>query len=242
MKVNIFIFLFLFISCIKSSPKTANSANVSLTHVKSDPISGIVDSITTFKEFIALFKQVSVPIKTEVLNNERYLIEPFSKNIKYMNGLAIVDFQKGPTNHVPCFYHNNCSTFLPPNLKDYYDDSSLATKFCGFELLPRKENFIILLCKGRARDGNQDDIYLLVFSKDGSFLSGIQTDAVCGNKVATIYRSSTINQDWSILIQEHQEFANKMECSANKGFEVYYVYKIDSNGKIVKKSESIKAF
>ena len=139
-----------------------------------------------------------------------------------------------------CFYFNDCSTFLPPNLKDIYPNpDSLASKFQGLELVSDKKDLRLLLCKGNFK---ADDAYLLVFKKDGTFLSGIQTDVICTNKVASFHRSCLIKEDLSIEIKDFQKFANKIECSTNKGFEVNYIYQINKKGIIIKKSEILKTF
>ena len=247
MKVHICIFLFVFVAC--SNSNTTNTVDVHTITTESNSSIPLIsnkekeDTIVSFEKFVTLFKQASIPLKASELNNKSYLIKPFSADIKYLNGLKIVDFQKAPTSTVPCFYGNDCSASLPPDLKNFYDDGELATKFYGLELLPRKGSLIVLLCLGRAVDGTEGDSYLLVYNKDGTFLSGIQTNANCGNKVASFNRSSTINKDWSISIKDYQEFANQVECSTNKGFEVNYVYQVnEKSGIITKKSENVKVF
>jgi hypothetical protein len=253
MKKIIFIEIFLiFIQLLVSCEKVINKPAVSSEKVDySANVAHVIVSVprrdtNDFETFIKYFYIIKTPCyTTDIVFDSKYLLKPFSKQCRFLTDMEetkVIDFKKQPASKIPCdTYHNNCSTFFPSELASYYDEDSLVNQFHGALINTPKRSFKIVLAKIKNFEIDtfgKFNNYLLVFSNSGEFISGIETDSYCSNKVATIIRRCIIDKDLNIFINERQE--NRInEC--NEGdFVINYQYKIDEYGKIFKFKEDIE--
>lgn len=202
------------------------------------------DSVS-FEKFELMFKLVATPCSTNIIAiDKQYLLLPFDKNMKYLNGLdesKITDYQKEPQG-IPCdYYHNNCSKQFVGNLKDWYYEDVMANKVSGIAIKSNNKNLKIFLCYAKRSESDirhRYNIYLLVFSSQGELISAIETNCVCSNKVSIIKRKGYIDENLNIWISE-----NQINNECNEGdFEIAYHYKITETGLIVKKDEKVKVY
>jgi hypothetical protein len=184
-----------------------------------------------------------------VVTDDRFTIPPVSIYCRFLNGFnneKIVDFQAEPDSHVPCeLYHNNCSAFPPANIKEMYNMGNLfLSGLGGVRIESPNKNFDFFLIRTSPKVKSSwlpnEDVYLFVYSKDGNFISGLQINAYCSNKVAAIIRTSVIDKDLNIFVTERQSNRDG-ECDEGD-FEVKYLYRIAESGMIQKVSETIEVF
>lgn len=237
-------FFFSILSCEsnKGTPVAKNQEKVFaiLSSIKSiDP-----DSVL-FETFLTKLKLIATPCSTNIIVvDTQYRILPFDKNIKFLNGLdknKVVDYEKKPTG-IPCgLYHNNCSKQFVGNLNEWYYKDSIANEVCGLQIASKHKNIKIFLCYAKAKENDVRgfyNTYLLVFSVNGEFLSAIETNCRCTNKVASIIRKGYVDTDLNIYLNEYQK---NNECDEGD-FEAKYHYKITKLGQIEKKSERVEIY
>lgn len=235
MKNLLFLLILALISCDKmhQSQQTTNATMPKIQLVSPLLNSHAIKDSMDFKSFLNLFKSISLPCSTKIINDVPYCTMPFDKNIPYLNLSQDSLILKIKPKNTICEYFDVCSQFPPFSLKKRYSEMErLANKFHGAKLWFKTDKFEVIVCKSRTSD---NDIYLLTYTKLGTLLSGIQTELRCINKFAQLKRRTYIDKNLNILITD---FHRNGDCD-EAGFKVKYLYKINEQGQIYKVNENV---